>query len=188
MKLCGSTTLNPVVPSLFTADQTGGWLAAAQVVIAHSDGSQTFMSSIAQYSGSLTFNGSSWSNWTPIPISLGSSTDVAVLELFGTGIRAVNSFASALKSLGSPLVSVDVCSRAQDCTPYGSLNVLYAGAQGAGESGSFYGLDQINAVLPHSLAGSGMVFVEVGVTAPCAGCGLVPWMVVTPNMVQIDIQ
>ena len=187
-KSCGSTTLAPVAPSLFTADQTGNWLAAAQVVIAHPDGSQTVMNAIAQYSSTLVFNGSRWSNWTPIPINLGSSTDVAVLELFGTGIRGVNAFASAAKSLGTSLVSVDVCSKVQNCTPYGSLNVLYAGAQGNGGSGSFYGLDQINVVLPHSLSGSGVMFVEVGVVAPCSGCGLVPWMVDTLNVVQIDIQ
>jgi hypothetical protein len=185
---CGSTTLASVAPSLFTADQTGNWLAAAQVVIAHSDGSQTVMDAVAQYSGALVFNGSTWSNWTPLPISLGSSTDVAVLELFGTGIRGVNSFASAAKSLGTSLVSVDICSKVQDCTPYGSLDVLYAGAQGADASGSFYGLDQINVVLPHSLSGSGVMFVEVGIIAPCSGCGLVPWMVDTLNVVQIDIQ
>lgn len=187
-RLCGSATLNTVAPSLFTADQTGGWLAAAQVVIAHSDGSQTFMPSVAQYSNTLVWNGSTWSNWIPIPINLGSSTDVAVLELFGTGIRGVNSFANAAKSGGyGPLVAVAVC-QLQYCTPYGNLTVLYAGAQGAAEPGSFYGLDQINVVLPHSLAGSGIMFVQIGVLNYCAGCGLVPWEVVTANLVNIDIQ
>ena len=62
-KICGIATLNAVGPSLFTADQTGGWLAAAQVVIVHSDGSQTFMDAVAQYSSSLVFNGSTWSQF-----------------------------------------------------------------------------------------------------------------------------
>ncbi len=178
-KICGTTTLNAVGPSLFTADQSGGWLAAAQVVIVHSDGSQTFMNSVAQYSSTLEWNGTTWSNWIPFPINLGSSTDVAVLELFGTGIRGVNSYIGG----GSPFATLgDVVSVGDGWT------VLYAGPQGAGESGSFYGLDQINVVLPHSLAGSGMTSVNVSVVSYCAGCGLFPWELLSANTVKIDIQ
>ncbi|HTX38023.1 MAG TPA: hypothetical protein VME43_23500 [Bryobacteraceae bacterium] len=188
-KICGTVNVNTVAPSLFTADQTGAWLAAAQVVITHSDGSQSVMDAVAQYSSTLVFNGSTWSNWIPIPINLGTSTDITVLELFGTGIRGVNSYTAALNKGGfGPPVAVNVCTQLQYCTPYGTLTVLYAGAQGAAETGSFYGLDQINVVLPYSLAGSGMVFVEVGVASSCPGCGLVPWQVLTPNIVSIDIQ
>lgn len=189
VKLCGTVSVNTVSPTLFTADQTGAWLAAAQVIIIHSDGTQSFMESIAQYSDTLVYNGATWSNWIPIPINLGTSTDVAVLVLFGTGIRGVSSYDSAAAAGGyGPLVAVGVCTQIQNCTPYGTLNVLYAGAQGAAATGSFYGLDQINVVLPHSLAGSGMMFVEVGVLSSCPGCGLVPWEVLTPNVVSIDIQ
>ena len=70
--------------------------------------------------------------------------------------------------------------------------VLYAGSQGGalgrGEIGSFYGLDQVNVVLPHSLAGSGMIF-------PCRQYGqlvrqlrVCPWQMMTSDAVQIDIQ
>ena len=45
---CGSIQVQPVSPSLFTVDQSGDGLPAAQVVIIHADGRQTF-SPVAQY-------------------------------------------------------------------------------------------------------------------------------------------
>src|ERR1039458_274219 len=76
-------------------------------------------------------------NSTPIPINLGSSTDIVVLELFGTGVRGVNSYIGG----GSPFATLgNVVSVGNGWT------VLYAGPQGAGASGSFYGMDQIKAV------------------------------------------
>jgi uncharacterized protein (TIGR03437 family) len=181
-----SVDVEQVAPSLFTADQSGSWLAAARVVITHSDGDQTFMDSVARYSSTLVWNGSTWSNWVPIPINLGSSTDVAVLKLFGTGIRGVNSLASSATSAGYDLVDVGVCTDLRYCTYNGpDLTVLNAGSEkGAGEPASFYGLDQINIVLPHSLAGSGMTFVNVYVTSYTNGF----WMVAPINMVSVDIQ
>ena len=72
------------------------------------------------------------------PVSLGTSTDQAYLFLFGTGLRAA----------GTSGVTVTV----------GGTNVpvAFAGAQG-----TFAGLDQVNVVLPRSLAGSGNVTVQL---------------------------
>ena len=35
--------------------------------------------------------------------------------------------------------------------------VLYAGPQGAGAPGAYYGLDQVNVLVPRSLSGAGIV-------------------------------
>jgi uncharacterized protein (TIGR03437 family) len=157
-KMTGNIVLGTVAPSLFTSDQTGGWLAAAQVVIAHADGSQTFMGSIATCGNALVFDGMTWSDCVPIPINLGSTTDQVVLELFGTGIRGANSLAASCQGCGYSAVRVMVgssCNPALCLTTY--LQVLYAGSQGAGGPGSFPGLDQVNVALPYSMAGAGTV-------------------------------
>ena len=89
-----------------------------------------------------------------MPIDFGNPTDQVYLILFGTGIRHVSSMSA---------VSVTVGGQAGQVT--------YAGAQG-----SYQGLDQVNVLLPHSLAGSGSV--PVALTA--AG--------VAANTVTVDIQ
>jgi hypothetical protein len=155
-----------VAPALFTADESGGWLAAAQVVIAHADGSQTFMPAIATCTSNLVWNGMSWSGCVPIPIDLGSSTDQAILVLFGTGIRG---------ALGG-VVQVN----------NNSLTVLYAGPPAASGPGSFYGLDQINVVLPHYLAGSGIISISVTALAGYTSAGV--GQGVDSNTVYVDIQ
>ena len=144
----GSVIVAAVAPSLFSADESGRGTAAAQVATAHSDGSQT----VIPYIATCTSSGC-----TPVPISLGSSTDQVYLELFGTGIRGAGSN-----------VTVTVGGTA--------ATVSYAGAQGGGAPGSFYGLDQVNVLLPHSLAGSG----TVNVVLTAAGQ--------TANTVTVDIQ
>jgi uncharacterized protein (TIGR03437 family) len=72
------------------------------------------------------------------PIDLGAATDQVVLEIYGTGIRAA----------GTSGVKVTIGGIA--------LPVQYAGAQGG-----FDGLDQINVILPRSLAGKGSVTIQV---------------------------
>jgi uncharacterized protein (TIGR03437 family) len=87
------------------------------------------------------------------PVSLGSSTDQAYLFLFGTGLEAAGA--------GGVTVSVGGT----------NVDVKYAGTQG-----SFAGLDQVNVVLPHSLAGSGNVTVQLTASG------------VSANPVQLAIQ
>lgn len=189
-QVCGIVEINTVVPSIFTADNTGGWLAAAQVVITHANGTQTVMDSIAQYSATLVYNGTTWSHWVPIPINLGSSTDVAVLELFGTGIRGAYPYSSAEgDGPGAAICPNAICDYAGQSVGTG-LTVLYAGPQGLGGAGSFYGLDQVNIVLPQSQAGSGVSFIVVSspTLCPCTNYPYPGWVSVPANGVQIDIQ
>lgn len=144
-QITGDATLAAAAPSLFSANETGRGTAAAQVVIGHADGSQTFIPAIATCPSS---------GCTPIPINLGSSTDQAVLVLYGTGIRGAGGASAVTAMVGS--------------TP---CQVAFAGAQG-----TYFGLDQVNVKLPHSLAGSG----TVNVVLTAAGQ--------TANTVTIDIQ
>ena len=92
-------------------------------------------------------------------INLGSSTDEAVLELFGTGIRGAGGAANVTVTVGDTQGTVQ-----------------YAGAQGDGAPGSYYGLDQVNVLLPRSLVGSG----TVNVVLTAGGQ--------TANTVTVDIQ
>jgi uncharacterized protein (TIGR03437 family) len=146
----GDVALVTVAPALFTADESGGGVAAAEVVIAHRDGSQTFIGAIASCNSS---------GCTPIPINLGSSTDQAVLELFGTGIRGAGGASKVTVAVGNT-----------------QGMVLYSGAQGGGATGYYYGLDQVNVLLPRSLVGSGTVNVVLTAGGQAA------------NTVTMDIQ
>ena len=185
--ITGTVSVDVTAPSLFTADQTGTWLPAAQVVTVHADGSQTFMSSVATCADTLVWNGSTWSDCVPIPINVGSSTDQVVLELFGTGLRDVNSIS---QTCGCIAVVVAVCTAAYPAAcaaNRGGLNVLYIGPQGAGLPGSFEGLDQINVVLPPALAGSGMLSLVVYVAAP-GPAEYGGWELNSSNTVTLGIQ
>jgi uncharacterized protein (TIGR03437 family) len=86
------------------------------------------------------------------PINLGSASDQVYLELYGTGIQAA----------GTSNVQVTVGGT--------SVPVQYAGKS------SFEGEDQVNILLPHSLAGAGNVTVQVTASGIAA------------NPVQITIQ
>jgi uncharacterized protein (TIGR03437 family) len=86
------------------------------------------------------------------PINLGSASDQVVLELYGTGIQAA----------GTSNVEVTVGGT--------KVPVQYAGKS------SFEGEDQVNILLPHSLAGAGNVRVQVTASG------------IVANPVQITIQ
>jgi uncharacterized protein (TIGR03437 family) len=85
-------------------------------------------------------------------ISLGSASDQVVLELYGTGIQAAGT-SNVQVTVGGTKVPVE-----------------YAGKS------SFEGEDQVNILLPHSLAGAGNVTVQVTASGIAA------------NPVQITIQ
>ena len=108
-------------------------------------------------SGSQTpgnvYSASSGGTIAAAPISLGGATDTAYLTLYGTGLQAA----------GTAGVKVTVNGV--------SAVVTYAGPQG-----SFAGLDQVNLVLPASLAGKG----NVSVVLTAAG--------IQANPVQITIK
>ncbi len=85
------------------------------------------------------------------PLNLGASTDSAYLVLFGTGLRNASS------------VSVIVNGQ--------TLSTSFHGAQGA-----FTGVDQVNVLLPHSLAGAGAANINLIADG------------IASNIVQIQIQ
>jgi uncharacterized protein (TIGR03437 family) len=72
------------------------------------------------------------------PVSLGSSTDQAYLVLFGTGLEAAGTSGVTVLAGGT------------------AVPTKYAGSQGG-----FVGLDQVNVVLPQSLAGKGSVTIQL---------------------------
>jgi uncharacterized protein (TIGR03437 family) len=93
-----------------------------------------------------TFQCASATSCSPLPISLGAITDQVVLEFFGTGIRGRSSLANVTCKIGST-----------------TLPVAYAGPQG-----TYVGLDQVNVLLPKSLAGGGNLNVAVTIDGQAA--------------------
>jgi uncharacterized protein (TIGR03437 family) len=120
-----------VSPGIFTVNMDGKGLAAAVVLRVKADGSR-------RYEPVAVFDAQQ-NRFVPVPIDLGEATDQVYLILFGTGVR----------NRGN-LNEITVES--------GGLNwpVLYAG-----EQGEFLGLDQINLLIPRSLAGSGEVSLQL---------------------------
>jgi uncharacterized protein (TIGR03437 family) len=83
---------------------------------------------------------SAQNKFVAVPLEVGSNNEQLALVLFGTGVRGRNSLDEVSLKIGGV-----------------SVPVLYAGAQGA------EGLDQINAMIPRELAGSGEVDVVLSV-------------------------
>lgn len=101
----------------------------------------------------LTFQcGASAGSCTAIPLDLGAPGDTAALVLYGTGIR------------GAGKGSITVLMGNQKLTPF------YAGP-----APNWVGLDQVNAILPRTLAGSGGVNLQVtadGVSSNSVGIAI----------------
>ena len=112
----GGILIDGLAPALFSVDGSGTGAALGAAVLAHADGTQVVTTLAA-------------------PVSVGQDGDVAVLVLYGTGIRNRETLAS---------LGVYVGNR--------RLPVQYGAAQGA-----FAGLDQINVTLPADLRGAGAV-------------------------------
>ena len=110
-------------PGLFSVNQTGEGLAAATVQKVTANGGVTF-DPIAQYDPSAQ-------KFIPLPINVQADADQVYLNLYGTGIRG----RSEIANVKATIDGIDV-------------PVLYTGAQG-----SFPGVDQVNLLLPSSLAG-----------------------------------
>ena len=133
MASSGNVSIAQVAPSLFTANESGTGVAAAEVTLSSGSAQTT----------SLVF-GCSYPPWScsPVPIDVGGPSDQAVLELYGTGIRGRSSLANVVCEIGSVFAQV-----------------LYAGA----EKSQFPGLDEVDVALPKSLAGAGIQNVVVTV-------------------------
>jgi len=124
-----------IVPELFSADASGQGLAAALVLRVKGDGSQIW-EPVVDYDAPQ-------GKLVPRPIDLGPETDQVVLVLFGTGIRGLGNLTAIDARIGGI--------RAE---------VLYVGAQ---PDYARFGLDQINLIIPRSLAGSGEVTLDLNV-------------------------
>ena len=125
--------LATVAPGLISANGDGKGSAAAQVVATHADGTQTF--------GYAYNYPCAPGTCTTVPISFGAPTDQTALVLYGTGIRNRAALSDVTVEIGAQ-----------------SLPAFYAGA-----APTFVGLDQVNVLLPRSLAGSGTVSLSVSV-------------------------
>jgi uncharacterized protein (TIGR03437 family) len=134
----GTAPIFPVAPGLFSADASGQGIAAAGALRVTAAGSQT-------YAPSCTYNAAQGA-FVPTPIDLSSPTDQVYLVLYGTGIRGRSALSNVSATIGNT-----------------ALPVAYAGSQG-----QFVGLDQVNILLPTSLAGAGTVNVVLGVDGQAA--------------------
>jgi uncharacterized protein (TIGR03437 family) len=134
----GTATIASVAPGLFTANATGKGVPAAVILRVKADGTQTY-ESLAQYDQTQ-------SAYVATPIDLGASTDQVFLIGYGTGIRN----RSALTAVGATIGGT-------------AAVVSYAGA-----SSGFVGLDQVNILIPRSLASRGSVDVVLGVDSSTA--------------------
>jgi len=123
--------ISSLAPGIFTANLTGKGLAAAVALRVKYSGT-TIVSQT--YESILRFDPAQ-GTLVPIPIDLGPETDQVYLVLFGTGFHNVTSMDNVSGTIGG-------------------LNaaVTYAGPQG-----QLVGLDQVNMLLPRSLAGRGLV-------------------------------
>ncbi len=83
---------------------------------------------------------------TSVPMDLGSTTDQLVVTLYGTGFRNLSALANARATVGGMAAAL-----------------LYIGAQP-----QYPGLDQVNLVVPHALAGAGEVPVVLTVDGQTA--------------------
>lgn len=133
----GAATVAPVSPGLFSADMSGQGVAEAAVTILHPDGTT---------SSSLTFSCPSAGACEARPIDLGGDGALALLELYGTGLRG----RSSLNNVNCTIGGIDA-------------PVQYAGPQA-----SFPGLDQVNVILPRALAGAGIVPILLNVDGKTA--------------------
>ncbi len=116
-----------VAPGVFTADASGRGLPAAVVLRIRADGSQV-------YEDIYRFDPAQ-NRFVAVPIDLGDASDQVVLVLFGTGWRNRSSLSVVEVKIGGM-----------------AIPSLYAGAQP-----TLVGVDQINLLLPRSLAGRGEV-------------------------------
>jgi uncharacterized protein (TIGR03437 family) len=131
--LQSTLTLATVAPGLFSANSDGKGAPAAQVVTTHADRTQTF---------GYAFNSPCVpGSCTAAPIKLGAPGDQTALVLYGTGIRNRAALSDVTVQIGSQSLPAD-----------------YAGA-----TPTWAGLDQVNVLLPNSLAGTGTVNLIVSV-------------------------
>jgi len=134
----GVALVNAVAPSLFTANQNGQGVAAAVAMRVKADGSRSY-EEIAQFDAAQK-------SFIARPLDVGPEDEQVFLILFGTGIRFRSSLSHVIATIGGAYAEVS-----------------YAAAQPG-----FVGLDQVNVLVPRSLAGRGEVDVLLTVEAQMA--------------------
>ncbi len=122
----GTVTVASVSPGLFSANANAAGVAAGYIQRVKADNSQV-IEPIFQYDSATQKN-------VAMPINMGAATDKVFLVIFGTGIRNRTALSAVVCDIGGTSVTVE-----------------YAGTQGT----QFVGLDQINLLLPSTLAGKG---------------------------------
>jgi uncharacterized protein (TIGR03437 family) len=137
-----SPRIELVSPGLFSADASGHRLLAGVALRVKADGSQSFEPVVRFDNGQNQF--------VAEPIDLGpdqgTATDQVYLVMSATGLRNRSGLSNVSVKLGGV-----------------SAEAIYAGAQG-----TFEGLDQVNVLLPRSLAGRGQVDVKLTVDGQSA--------------------
>ncbi|HQR35990.1 MAG TPA: hypothetical protein PLK30_24920 [Blastocatellia bacterium] len=123
----GTVQIANAAPGLFTSDGSGNGFAAGYVLRVKPNGAQ-IVEQIARWDSAL-------SKMVGVSIDLSSASDQVYLVVFGTGFRYRSSLSAVTSTVGGTV-----------------SQVLFAG-----EQGGFVGVDQINLLLPHSLAGRGEV-------------------------------
>ncbi|MEP7338307.1 MAG: hypothetical protein ABI977_11285 [Acidobacteriota bacterium] len=134
----GRARIEAVAPGLFTANSTGQGVAAAVVLRIKANGDRI-------YETISTFDAAQ-QRFVATPIDLGPESDAVYLILYGTGIRFRSGLSGVTATIGAA-----------------NAGVSYAG----GDTG-LIGLDQINVLLPRSLAGRGEVDVILTVDGKAA--------------------
>jgi len=123
----GRIKVEAVAPGLFSANSNGQGVAAAVVLRVKANGDRIY-EAISRFD-------TAQQKFVSVPIDLGPDTDAVYLILYGTGVRFRSALSAVTASIGGA-----------------NAGVLYAG----GDTG-FVGLDQVNVLLPRSLAGRGEV-------------------------------
>jgi uncharacterized protein (TIGR03437 family) len=122
-----TVNIEDVAPGLFAANQNGRNAASAVAVWVKPDNSQTWQVTF-QCSGGV-------GTCLATPLSMGEASDKLYLYLYGTGIRGRSGLGAVRATIGGTNASVEF----------------------AGAAPGFVGLDQVNVVVPKSLAGRGEV-------------------------------
>ncbi|MEX2262699.1 MAG: hypothetical protein WD696_12155 [Bryobacteraceae bacterium] len=125
------TQIESIAPALFSANGSGSGVAAAVALTVASNGTQQSRTIFECPAGA--------GSCQPVPLSMGGAGDRIYLLLFGTGIRGASSPAAVTMRIGGVVAPL-----------------LYAGPQG-----QYVGLDQINALVPRTLAGRGDVEIQL---------------------------
>jgi uncharacterized protein (TIGR03437 family) len=134
----GAAPIGRLGPGIFSANADGKEVAAANALRVKADGSQVY-EPVTRYDDTQK-------KFVSVPVDLGPAEERVYLLLYATGLR----FNSGLAAVGARIGGVDA-------------PVIYAGAQGY-----YVGLDQVNVLIPRSLAGRGEVEVLLTVEGKTA--------------------